>query len=560
MALYQKYRPTQFSEVVGQDHVSRVLLEAVKNGRLTHAYLLTGPRGTGKTTTARLLAKAINCPNVLIEDKSTGKEPGEPCNTCDICQNIARGRALDVIEIDAASHTGVEDIRDMIEKAQMAPTVAKKKVYIIDEVHMLSKSAFNALLKTLEEPPSHVVFVLATTEIQKLPATIVSRAQRYDFHRASRDDLIKKLKQVAIAEKIETEDKALELIAIAAHGGFRDAVTLFEQVASSANKITQKEVENILGLAGSEEVLKLVGAIFDKKAEEGLKIVHRLYDEGTEIPELFHQTIEILRRIVLYKIAGSHLIETTEDQGKEIVGLSEKLTSEEINNLLRTFVENGQFQKEATTPVLPLEMAIVESVALLGGTARKGSSGLVQDEPRTSSNAEPVRGQPVSDVAVPAIVKKDISVPAGQREVAKEIEIKAVSREATKPMISEPVSQVEIMQAAALAPVLEMKPDVWLQVVDFTKKHNTTLAALLRDAKPMSMTGNSITLGVKFKFHKDRISEVKNRQILEKTLKEITGVDYVIICELIDAHPPKKGSATDDELQKAVGEVFEIAS
>jgi DNA polymerase III subunit gamma/tau len=267
VAFYQKYRPKFFVDLIGEDHIRETLLEASKGDKMSHAFLLCGPRGTGKTTTARLLAKVLNCQQI-IKDRAYKKEiTGEPCNKCEVCLEINEGRAIDVVEIDAASHTKVDEIREVIDKARFMPAKLTKKVYIVDEVHMLSTSSFNALLKTLEEPPAHVVFILATTEVHKLPATIVSRVQRYDFRRIKKDDIIQNLKKIAKAEKIEIDDKVLDLIAVKAEGGHRDAVSLLEQISATGDT-SYENASKVLGHSDSGEILAFLEAIFSNLPEE----------------------------------------------------------------------------------------------------------------------------------------------------------------------------------------------------------------------------------------------------------------------------------------------------
>ncbi|HOX41082.1 MAG TPA: DNA polymerase III subunit gamma/tau, partial [bacterium] len=345
-SLYQKYRSKTFGEMVGQSHIIATILESIKNDQLTHAYLLTGPRGIGKTSTARLLAKAINCQSLAAERKDGGVKSGEPCNNCESCQDIAAGRAVDVIEIDAASHTGVDDVRELIENSRLAPAKGSKKVYIIDEVHMLSKSAFNALLKTLEEPPSHVVFIMATTEVHKIPATILSRALRFDFKRATKKDLISNLQRVAKAENIVISEEALDLIAVLSAGGHRDALGLLEKVSVEKREIDRDITEKLLGVTSEQTIYDFVGAIFNKSTEEGLKIVHQVFEGGADMSEFNRGVIELLRKTLLVSVTKTALFEDTSDHLEKIAELTHVRSVPEIISLINIFVEAGNLLKE----------------------------------------------------------------------------------------------------------------------------------------------------------------------------------------------------------------------
>ncbi|MCX6734116.1 MAG: DNA polymerase III subunit gamma/tau [Candidatus Peregrinibacteria bacterium] len=292
ISLYRKYRPQTFGHLVGQDHVRVTLMNAVRTDKLSHAYLFTGPRGTGKTSTARLFAKAINC-----EDRS---ETGEPCEKCDICVDITSGRLIDVVEIDAASHTGVDDVRELIDKLHFAPTRAKNKVYIVDEVHMLSKGAFNAFLKTLEEPPTNVYFVLATTEAHKVPETIISRCQRFDFKRIDTKTVMARLAYIAQSENITVEEEALEMIARHVDGGLRDAIGLFEQLIVDG-KLMAAHVRTILGVAGSSAVEKFYGLLMSKDSVETLRFIQELYGEGVDFGQFTKELLEKMRLEMLVR-------------------------------------------------------------------------------------------------------------------------------------------------------------------------------------------------------------------------------------------------------------------
>src|SRR3989339_230340 len=292
--LYRKYRPKNFDEVIGQAHVVRTLSNAIQNNRLGQAYLFTGPRGTGKTSIARILAKAVNCekPNNAIS-----------CEECVACKHINGNQTLDIIEIDAASNTGVDNIRELRQTVALPPTLLKYKVYIIDEVHMLSTGAFNALLKTLEEPPAHIIFILATTEIHKVPETILSRCQRFDFSRLPLKNIIEKLELIAKAEKVKIEKEALEMIAIAAEGGMRDAESLLGQIMSLEDKsITVSETEEILGTADRKFAAEIADFILDKKTTPAISRVNEILENGYDLSVFTKSLINYLRQLMLVKI------------------------------------------------------------------------------------------------------------------------------------------------------------------------------------------------------------------------------------------------------------------
>ncbi|MGQ9593555.1 MAG: DNA polymerase III subunit gamma/tau, partial [Anaerolineae bacterium] len=297
LALYRKYRPQTFEEVIGQEHVTRTLRNALQDGRIVHAYLFAGPRGTGKTTTARLLAKAVNC---LEEDLAA-----RPCNRCAICQAINEGHLLDLIEIDAASNRGIDEIREIRERVNFRPNEARYKVYVVDEVHMLTEHAFNALLKTLEEPPPHALFVLATTDPQKVPATVLSRCQRFDFRRVPLNLLVEHLAKIARAEGVEVEPAALDLIARQATGSVRDAVSLLDQlVAFCEGRVAVKDVEVVLGSVPTAVVSGLVEALLARDVARMLRLVDDLSRSGTDLAYAARSLVEYLRGLLLLRVGG----------------------------------------------------------------------------------------------------------------------------------------------------------------------------------------------------------------------------------------------------------------
>ncbi|MGD0806833.1 MAG: DNA polymerase III subunit gamma/tau, partial [Anaerolineales bacterium] len=289
--LYRKWRPQTWDDVVGQQHIIQTLRQAVVSGRVAHAYLFSGPRGTGKTSTARILAKAVNC----LEENPAAR----PCNHCHRCKAVNEGAYLDLIEIDAASNTSVEDVRDLRERVPFAPSDGRYKIYIIDEVHMLSAAAFNALLKTLEEPPAHAIFILATTEAHKIPATVVSRCQRHEFRRLSVEEMVAQLSAMATAEGLQADRESLEAVARQATGSMRDAISLLDQLGSLGEAITLARTLEILGSAGSEAVQQLAACIARGDTAEGLQVIHRATDSGADARQFARQAVDFLRGVMM---------------------------------------------------------------------------------------------------------------------------------------------------------------------------------------------------------------------------------------------------------------------
>lgn len=321
-ALYRTYRPQKFSEVAGQEHITRTLMNALKNEKISHAYLFSGPRGTGKTSIAKIFAKAVNCMEAPTSDC---------CCECEICKGIAEGKISDVIEIDAASNNGVDEIRDLRERVKYVPSVCRYKVYIIDEVHMLSTSAFNALLKTLEEPPKHAIFILATTEIHKIPATILSRCQRFDFRAISNDDLKKRLNEVVKKENIKITDEAIEVITLNAEGGLRDALSLLDQALSySTGEITASDVHNISGSVTSQDLIELIKALKDMNPNSAMNIIDDLMKNGKEIGRITTDLINFFKNVLLYKNVSGYNSDNSLYQNPDFIKLAKELSNQRI--------------------------------------------------------------------------------------------------------------------------------------------------------------------------------------------------------------------------------------
>ena len=353
-AFYRKWRPQTWDEVVSQEHVIQTLRNAVRTGRTGHAYLLAGPRGTGKTTTARLLAKALNC---------LDPDPGHrPCDTCAHCQSFNEGRFLDLIEIDAASNTSVEDVRELRDKINYRPTQGEYKVYIIDEVHMLSTAAFNALLKTLEEPPPHAVFVLATTEIHKIPATILSRCQRYEFKRIPVNEIVKYLRKMAEEEKLVVDEDALLLIARQATGAMRDAISLLDQLSSTGQRVTLAEAQMVLGTATSSMVLELVEAMIGGDAASGLKRIQSALDAGTDARQFARQIVDYLRSVLLVRLGNADQVDATPEMRARMAAHADGLETQRLLDTIRLFNSAATDARSSWHVGLALELALAQAV------------------------------------------------------------------------------------------------------------------------------------------------------------------------------------------------------
>ncbi|TSC93835.1 MAG: DNA polymerase III subunit gamma/tau [Parcubacteria group bacterium Licking1014_1] len=360
LVLYRKYRPQSFAEIIGQEHVVQTLTNSISAKNISHAYLFSGPRGSGKTTIARIFAKAVNC-----EDPSSF----EPCNKCNSCLEIMQSKAMDLIEIDAASHTGVDNVRELIDGIKFAPISSKYKIFIIDECHQLSKSAFNALLKTLEEPPGHAVFILATTEVHKMIPTIISRCQRFDFKKLLVPEIIKKLEFISKKENIKFEDSALSLIALNSRGSFRDAESLLDECinfSGNASLIKTEDIKELLGIVEISQISRFVDLLLLKNAKEAVLFLNLMLDNGSDLQEFAKTLVFYFRQCLLLKLSSGLLnpqssglsAEEIETMKKQIAVLSEK----EIQDLLRIFMEAENKMKYSAILQLPLELAVVDVV------------------------------------------------------------------------------------------------------------------------------------------------------------------------------------------------------
>ncbi len=357
LALYRKYRPKSFKEVVGQEHVVKSLQGALELGKTSHAYLFIGPRGTGKTTMARLLAKTLNC-------EKKGGDGKEPCNSCYVCQEFNEGRNLDLIEIDAASNRGIDEIRDLRESVRFGPTHSRYKVYIIDEVHQLTKDAFNALLKTLEEPPSHAVFILASTEPQKIPDTVSSRTQQFNFRNLTQSQILEKLNRVAKAEKLDIDDEALQVVALSGHGSLRDAESnLAKLISYGSKKITLDETQDVLGFIPLKAFYDFIGLFILNKKEEAVNFINNLYESGVDLDEFSKSFIDYLRKLLISNLNPATLVNFAgynQEEAQLISSQAKILTKDQIIRLVRIFMRAKEEMRTSPIHQLPLELAVIE--------------------------------------------------------------------------------------------------------------------------------------------------------------------------------------------------------
>lgn len=485
--LYRKYRPRVFADVYGQDHVTSTLKNEIKEGRISHAYLFTGSRGTGKTTCAKILAKAVNCPNAV---------DGEPCNACEICKGLDSGTIYDVVEIDAASNNGVDNIRDLREEVNYTPTRGKYRVYIIDEVHMLSTGAFNALLKTLEEPPAHVIFILATTEVHKLPATILSRCQRFDFKRIQPETMAVRLQQVAGLEGMELAPDAATLIARIADGALRDGLSILDQCAGRSKQITAQLVSEVAGLAGREALYRLSDAVLARDSSAAVEELAQLHENSYDMERLCVEMINHFRNFMMVKTVkkSRELIICTDDEYKHIEASAGQFTLAQILRGLDLFQSTLVKIKGGATPRIEMEMAFIRLCEpkletdpdainqRLSALERAVQNGVPAAPVKTVQSPAPaVRPAPAQPTVPPTPQPTPAAAaPAPEPEPVPATSAEPVSAPVPEPAPVQPEPPVPLEPAAAApspAPAVDSEQKLFMQWADLMEiLHRTDIA------------------------------------------------------------------------------------
>lgn len=527
LSLYRKYRPIKFKDLIGQDHVVKTLKNAIKNDRVAHAYLFAGPRGTGKTSTAKVFARALNC--------AQPADNFEPCGECNSCQRIEKGNSLDVIEIDAASNRGIDEIRDLREKVKFYPGEGKYKVYIIDEVHMLTKGAFNALLKTLEEPPESVVFILATTEPHKVITTIMSRCQRFDFSLLSLSDIKKRLKFICQQEEFSSESEALDILARNARGGMRDGISLLDQAISFTDgELTSDGVARMLGRVEKKDLKKFLDAVSLKRSDQALKLVFETIAMGLGIERFSEELIEYCRELLLVKECGveSGILEYSTDYLNDLSDKASQLSSSQLTEIIDLFSELNQKLKYSTQPKLQLEIAVVKlctrdnkdllmlaerieelefQISHLKKSGNVSSSDKTEELKKTNNDVKP---QHIDKKDKDAYKKSNL-------DDKKDLSDKQAEK------VEVPEKNVEDAVAQNQKKNTDLKLDdikkIWGKVLNNIRKTDISVQALLREGAPVKINGKTITVafpeGKKFHYK----GAVSNSSMINKVVRNVLG-------------------------------------
>jgi DNA polymerase-3 subunit gamma/tau len=496
-ALYRKWRPQRWDEVAGQEHIIRPLKNAIKAERVAHAYLFAGPRGTGKTSTARLLAKAVNCLDESPEER--------PCGSCDHCIAIAEGSFLDLIEIDAASNTSVDDVRDLRDRINFAPNKGRFKVYIVDEVHMLSTAAFNALLKTLEEPPPHAIFILATTEVHKIPATVLSRCQRHEFRRLPLATIQEYLSEKVDQEGISADPDALDLIARQATGSLRDAISLLDQLSSTGDQVTREFAEVVLGTAPHEAVEGIIAAIVEDQVGDGLAVINDAIDRGADPRQLARQIVDYLRGLLLIQMNNADLLDRPADQSQSMSQNASRIDRAKILSGIKAFSKVASERRTTWQSSLPLELALIETAAQ-GGIPKPASG----SNPSSSTSRASKPKQASSQIPDPPIESSP------KREAA-------------------PIKSASPPADLAGTITFENILGNWREVLQAARVQDPRVQALLNSCRPLGIESGALVIGFSSDLLREKMEKEHNLRVAIAALEQVFGDSLILRCVLTES-------------------------
>lgn len=550
-SIYRKFRPKTFDELLGQEHVTTVLRNQIINGNVGHAYLFCGTRGTGKTSASKLFARAVNCVNNI---------DGNPCNECEVCNGILDDSIMDVIEMDAASNNSVEDIRDLREKAKYPPAKGKYKVYIVDEVHMLSKGAFNALLKTLEEPPKHLLFILATTEPQKLPATIQSRCQRYDFKRISVNDMLINMKNICEELGVKVEEKGLYLIAKNADGAMRDAQSLLDQCVSfTGSEITYDDVISVLGTVNSTTIFEIADGIIEKSIKNSLQIVEHVVQNGKDINQFMKDLILHFRNLMIVKSADNvdNIIDGSKEFIEELKKQSKKISLPEIIRCLQILSEGENQSKWSSQPRIVLEISIIKlcnnatdlsiesmshRLVKLENIIKSGKT-IIEDN-KLTDNQDNEEKKNINYNLPDNSIKSNESSSVESQEPLKSVNNNETEFQGT----NDNISNQEVVKN-------------WAEVLKVIKKERISIHALIMEGKPVDIKGNTLIISFDegFGFHRDAIDKNQNKEyvqgVINNFFKSNLEIKFIMDNEVSELQSnEKKNSEVVDKVKGVFGE------
>lgn len=514
LVLARKWRPQTFEDLIGQEPIARILKNAVTQNKVAHAYIFSGPRGVGKTTTARILAKALNC--------LSGPTP-QPCGKCQICMAIADGSSIDVSEIDGASNTGVDNIRDLRERVRYAPSGGKYKVYIIDEAHMLSTSAFNALLKTLEEPPPHVIFVLATTDPKKIPSTVLSRCQHLPFRRISGQKIKERLKFISTEDGIKATDSALEMIARAADGSMRDSLTILDQIASFSEDITESEINDLLGITDIETLARLTTAVIEGDRKAIINIIADLANSGTDIKVFTKDLLQFIRNLLVAKIAGETegIIDLSEQESSAINTLKDKTAEEHMALLLSELIKAEPGIRSAFYPRISLEMALIK-LSMLSHLKS------INEALKIVGGHQPAAGNPESKTHGSKAKKQESGSDKNEERKTAGIEKTPVHRVADSPLT-----------------------DIWNSAFKKIDETNHPLASKLEEGVvSFGDAGIKIVFNGGLSVHAESVKE--NLPLIKKLIHDLSGRNIAVQIETVKQKSASKKDLKEDALNNPI--------